>query len=229
MYCVAYSEPDHGSDLSAVETRVDRIGDEYLVTGAKTLVADANRASEAIVLCRTPEGQAYMRVPLRNNNVELRPIRTLTGEDALFELVFDGARAEVADGIAVERSPWLDSEPEFWDLVETARRNGRNDDATVRQELAWAYAQIRVIRLLAERDVSLARLLWGEYHRRFGEIAMEIVGSDGLVRPNVEAYATSRWQHVFLASRGDTIAAGTSDLQRTALAENLLDLPRGNI
>lgn len=228
MYCLAYSESAHGSDLAAIETRAETLGNTYVVTGVKTFVADADRASDAIVLCRTANGLAHMRVPLHDNNVEIRPIRTLAGEDTLFELDFQGAHGELAE-VELERTPWIDDEPEFWDLVDTARRNGRNADPNIRQQLAWAYSQLRVIRLVAERDASLARLMWSEYHRRFGELAMEIVGTDGLVRPELEAYATSRWQHVFLTSRGDTMAMSTSELQRTSIAEKLLDLPRGNI
>ncbi len=226
MYCLACSEPDHGSDLAAVETCAHVLGNEYIVSGIKTLVADADRATHAVVLCRTADSLSYVLVPLHDNDVEIRPIRTLAGEDSLFELHFDGSRGTLVDRCELDARPWLDAEREFWDLVETTRRSGRDRDPNVRQQLAWAYAQIRVIRLLAERNVPLARLLWSEYHRRFGEIAMEIVGADGLVRPDSEAYATSRWQQVFLTSRGDTIAAGTTEIQRTRIAEDLLGLPR---
>ena len=230
MYCLAFSEPDHGSDLAAVETRADVLGNEFLVTGTKTWVADADRAGEALVLCRTADGLSCIRVPLHDNHVELRPIRTLSGDDALFELVFDGARAPlgnvVHDDLSMSKRPWLEPEREFWDLVQTARQYGRDDDPHIRQQLAWAYTQVRVIRLLAERDASLAHVVWSEYHRRAGEIALDIMGADGLTRPDGEAYATSRWQHVFLTSRGDTIATGTSEVQRNTIAERVLGLPK---
>lgn len=234
MYCLAFSEPDHGSELAAVETRADVLGNQFVVTGTKTWVAGADRASEALVLCRTEDGLTCIRVPLHDNHIELRAIRTLSGDDALFELVFDGARAPlgnaVGDGLLVARRelesrPWLESEREFWDFVRMARHYRRDHDPHIRQQLAWAYTQVRVIRLLAERDASLARLVWNEYHRRFGEIAMDVMGADGLIRPDSEAYATSRWQQVFLTSRGDTVAAGTSEVLRDAIAEHVLGLP----
>lgn len=226
MYCLAFSEPDHGSDLAAVETHAEVRGSDAFVTGVKTWVAGADSASEALVLCRTQHGLAHVLVPLHDNHVELRPIRTLAGEDTLFELVFDGARGQLADSVALTRNPWLDSEQEFWDLVEAARRRGRSEDPHIRQQLAWAYSQVRIIRILAERDPSLAHLVWSEYHRRIGEIAVDVMGADALVRPDAEAYTTSRWQNVFLTSRGDTIAAGTSETQRITLAEHVLGLPR---
>ena len=228
MYCLAYSEPDHGSDLAAIETRAEVRGNDCFVTGVKTWVAGADRATHAVVLCRTGHGLASVLVPLDDNGVEVQPIRTLAGEDTLFQVVFEGSRGQPVDSGEFDSSPspWLDAEAEFWDLVDTARRCGRSNDSHIRQQLAWAYAQIRVIRALADRDVALARLMWSEFHRRFGEIAMEIVGADGLVRPDAEAYTTSRWQRVFLTSRGDTIAAGTTEIQRITIAEDLLGLPR---
>jgi alkylation response protein AidB-like acyl-CoA dehydrogenase len=101
----------------------------------------------------------------------------------------------------------------------------------VRQQLAWAYAQVHIIRVLAERaqsgpESSLLDVLGSEYHRRLGEIAVDVVGTDSLVRPDGEAYATSPWQRVFLTSRADTIASGTSEIQRTVIAERVLGLPK---
>jgi alkylation response protein AidB-like acyl-CoA dehydrogenase len=55
---------------------------------------------------------------------------------------------------------------------------------------------------------------------------MDVIGTDALVRPEGEAYTTSPWQHLFLSSRADTITGGTSELQRTIIAERVLGLPR---
>jgi alkylation response protein AidB-like acyl-CoA dehydrogenase len=238
VYCLAFAEPNHGSDLAAVETRGDVLGNQVVVTGRKTWVAGADRAGVALVLCRTaPDELSCVRVPLPGDNVELRPIRTLSGELALFDVLFDGERVPIGnlvgkrgDGlrlarVALQRPRWHDAEQEFRELVQTARDYDRSRDPQVRQQLAWAYAQVRVIGLLAERDPSLADLVWSEYHRRLGEIAMDVLGADGLVRTAAEAYATNRWQQVFLTSRADTLAAGTSELQRNLIAERVLGLP----
>jgi alkylation response protein AidB-like acyl-CoA dehydrogenase len=239
MYCLGFAERDHGSDLAAVETRGEVAGSEITVTGVKTWVAGADRADGVLVLCRTaPEELSCVLVSLPDEAVELRTIHVLTGDNDLFELHFDGARAplsnilgERGDGLRVAMRElnhlhWLDLEREFWDLVETAQQYERNRDPHVRQQLAWAYAQLRTIRALAERQPLLAKLMWSEYHRRFGEIAVSVMGADGLLRPDGEAYGVSRWQGVFLASRGDTIAGGTSEVQRDVIAEQLLGVPR---
>ncbi len=68
-------------------------------------------------------------------------------------------------------------------------------------------------------------MLGAEHHRRFGEIALEIMGAAGMVRPDGPGYPTSRWQEVFLSSRAATIRSGTSEVLRNLIAERILGLP----
>jgi len=221
MSAWAYTEHEHGADLSTVETRAERSGDEIFVTGVKTFVAHADTAENVVVLCAFDGQPTYLKVPLTDNNVEIHPILDLAGDTSLFEVVFDHSRAEnqVCDPRPGRE---LADDGEFWDLVDLARQRGRARDPLVRQHLAWAYAQMRIINHVAE---PLRNLLWSEYHRGLGELAIDLLGSDGMLRPEGEAYATNRWQHLFLTSRGDTIAARTSEVQRTRIAEQLLGLP----
>ena len=133
----------------------------------------------------------------------------------------------------------LGFEREFWELVETARKRGKTSDPLVRQQLAWAYTQVELMRygglrtlaqLAAGRppgpEASVAKLFWSEYHKRLGEIAIGIEGSDALLRPEGPGYPTSQWQNVFLGSRAGTIYSGTSEIQRNIIGERALGLPR---
>jgi alkylation response protein AidB-like acyl-CoA dehydrogenase len=134
---------------------------------------------------------------------------------------------------------YLGFELEFWELVREMEAAGRTGDPLVRQQLSWAYTQIALMRFHGLRLV--ARLLAGgepgpeasivkafrtEYHRRFGEIALNLTGAAGTIRPAGEGYALSRWQEVFLSSRAGTIYSGTSEIQRNIMAERVLGLPR---
>jgi len=128
---------------------------------------------------------------------------------------------------------------EFWDLVETARKRGKAADPLVRQQLAWAYTQAEIMRFSGLRtlaqvakgrppgpEASVAKLFWSEYHKRLGEIAIGIEGSDGLLRPDGDGYTVSPWQNVFLSSRAGTIYSGTSEIQRNIIGERALGLPK---
>jgi butyryl-CoA dehydrogenase len=54
--CLSLSEPDAGSDTSALKCRAERDGDEYVVTGTKTWVTNGMRAGLVALAARTPEG-----------------------------------------------------------------------------------------------------------------------------------------------------------------------------
>ena len=51
-----------------------------------------------------------------------------------------GGRATVAH---------LGFEREFWELAETARKRGKTSDPLIRQQLAWAYTQVELMRFAA--------------------------------------------------------------------------------
>jgi alkylation response protein AidB-like acyl-CoA dehydrogenase len=54
--CLSLSEPDAGTDTSAIKCRAERDGDEYVVTGTKTWVTNGVRAGLVALAARTPEG-----------------------------------------------------------------------------------------------------------------------------------------------------------------------------
>ncbi|RJX31886.1 MAG: acyl-CoA dehydrogenase [Desulfarculus sp.] len=47
--CTCFSEPNAGSDLAAIETRIEDKGDHYLINGAKTWISNGSMADFAIV------------------------------------------------------------------------------------------------------------------------------------------------------------------------------------
>jgi alkylation response protein AidB-like acyl-CoA dehydrogenase len=133
----------------------------------------------------------------------------------------------------------LGYEREFWELVGTARKYGKTADPLVRQQLAAAYTSVQLMRFgglctLADvaqgrppgPEASVAKLFWSEYHKRLGELAISIVGTDALLRPEGDGYPTSAWQNVFLSSRAGTIYSGTSEIQRNIIGERGLGLPK---
>jgi alkylation response protein AidB-like acyl-CoA dehydrogenase len=142
---------------------------------------------------------------------------------------------------AVAALQHLEYEKEWHALVGRARELRRDSDPLVRQKLAWAYCQVQVMKATGLRlsgtlttgakpgpEASLTKLVWSEYHRRLGEIALDIEGAEGLVRPAGDGYPLSRWQKTYLTSRAETIYAGTSEIQRRIIAERVLGLPRSS-
>jgi alkylation response protein AidB-like acyl-CoA dehydrogenase len=65
------------------------------------------------------------------------------------------------------------------------------------------------------------------YQRQL-DVACEMIGPySQLLRESPHAVDEGRWPHLLLYSKGRTIAAGTSEVQRNIIAERVLGLPRG--
>jgi alkylation response protein AidB-like acyl-CoA dehydrogenase len=264
VYCQGFSEPGHGSDLAGVETRGVVDGDEVVITGQKVWTSGAARANRMFVLCRTDPsvpkhaGLSYVLIDFTDPAVQFRPIRQMSGAQEFCEDFLDGVRAPLFHVIGGLGNGWrvamttlgherggratvqhLGFEREFWDLADTARKHGKAGDPLVRQQLAWAYTHVELMRYSGVRtlaqvasgrppgpEASVAKLFWSEYHKRLGEVAMGIEGPDGLLRPEGAGYPTGHWQNVFLSSRAGTIYSGTSEIQRNIIGERALGLPK---
>ncbi len=121
-------------------------------------------------------------------------------------------------------------------VMAAARANGRGGDMLIRQRIAKAHAGLRVMRTSAMRMLSndadgalsaaayTYKLFWSHWHRDLGELAMDVLGADGL--QGDEAGHLQPLVRMHLMSRADTIYAGTSQIQRNIIAERALGLPR---
>jgi alkylation response protein AidB-like acyl-CoA dehydrogenase len=116
-------------------------------------------------------------------------------------------------------------------LVEVAERNGAAGDPLIRERLTRSWTGLRTMRsyALATMDVeqpgqdNVSKLLWANWHRDLGELAMDVVGKAGLVAPGGDL---DDWQRLFLFTRADTIYGGSNEVQRNIIAERVLGLPR---
>lgn len=131
------------------------------------------------------------------------------------------------------------------DLVERARntkRRGRKlwDDPTVRQRIAQlaieneamkssgARANARQQKGIATGDeVNIAKLFSAEVRQRKADLVMEMIGAYSQLMKGSK-YVIDDGQLVYeaLRSRGATIEAGTSEINRNVIAERILGLPR---
>jgi alkylation response protein AidB-like acyl-CoA dehydrogenase len=160
-------------------------------------------------------GISYVLLDFSGPGVEYRPIKQMTGAAEFAEDFFDGARAPLFNVIGGLNNGWrvamttlgyergsrattgyLGFEREFWALAETARKTGRSADPLVRQQLAWAYTQVSLMKFSGLRtlarlaagqapgpEASIDKLFWSEYFKRLGEVAAGIEGSQTLIPP----------------------------------------------
>lgn len=195
-------------------------------------------------------GLSYLLVPLDQPGVEIRPIIQLTGDSEFNEVFFDHARTEASLVVGQPGDGWrvamgtltfergvstlgqqIRYAREHSNLVELAKRTGAADDPLIRQRLTESWTGLQAMRsyALATMDVeqpgqdNVSKLLWANWHRELGEIAMDVQGTAGLTLPDGEF---DEWQRLYLFSRSDTIYGGSNEIQRNIIAERVLGLPR---
>jgi alkylation response protein AidB-like acyl-CoA dehydrogenase len=130
---------------------------------------------------------------------------------------------------------------ELSNLAEMAERTGAADDPLIRERFTRSWVGLRTMRSYAMATMDLgqhrsrpggdmgqgqdnvSKLLWANWHRDLGELAMDVAGKAGLVAEDGEFDV---WQHLYLFTRADTIYGGSNEIQRNIIAERVLGLPR---
>ncbi|MFF2846262.1 acyl-CoA dehydrogenase family protein [Streptomyces sp. NPDC058001] len=136
----------------------------------------------------------------------------------------------------------------FTERMEELLRDARPSTALDKDWYATLAMDAQALRLLGsqalaraargEQDVpalSVLKLLGSEAVQQAAEKALESAGPDGLTHPATTApYAPLHWEDFagswfqrYTRSFAGTIAGGTSEIQRTIIAERVLGLPRG--
>ncbi|MFG2721109.1 acyl-CoA dehydrogenase family protein [Streptomyces sp. NPDC048416] len=208
---------------------------------------------------RRHHGLSFLLVPMdQPGRIEVRPIRQMTGTSEFNEVFFDGALARAEHLVGGEGNGWqiamsllalergvstlaqqIGFARELAGVVALARARGAALDPTTRERLVAQWAALQTMRWNALRTLggtqdagapSVAKLLWGGWHRRLGELAMAVRGAEATVAPGdwdaSHPYELDDVQRLFLFTRADTIYGGSDEIQRTIIAERVLGLPR---
>ena len=195
-------------------------------------------------------GLSYLLVPLDQPGVQVRPIVQLTGDSEFNEVFFDDARTDADLVVGTPGDGWrvamgtltfergvstlgqqIVYARELNSIAELAKHTGAGDDPLIRERLTRSWAGLRAMRsyALATMDAeqpgqdNVSKLLWANWHRELGEIAMDVRGKAGLV---LDRGDFDEWQRLYLFTRADTIYGGSNEIQRNIIAERVLGLPR---
>jgi acyl-CoA dehydrogenase len=106
------TEPDAGTDTTAITTRARRDGDRYLVRGRKVWTSKAMDAEKVLLLVRTTpleecakrtDGMTLLLADLQRPEVDIKPIEKL-GRNAVSscEVIYDDLPVDVADRVGEE-------------------------------------------------------------------------------------------------------------------------------
>jgi alkylation response protein AidB-like acyl-CoA dehydrogenase len=112
IWCQGFSEPDAGSDLSAVRTTARLEGSHFVVDGQKVWSSFAHIADWCILVTRSDPGSerhaglTYLIVDMRSRGVEVRPLRQITGEAEFNEIFFTGVEVPVENVLGDVGGGW---------------------------------------------------------------------------------------------------------------------------
>ena len=128
------------------------------------------------------------------------------------------------------------------DLSRSIQRNGHTaaEDPVLRQKMAQSYAEIEIMRLNQMRAISrinekgvpgpegsIQKVYWTELNQRFQQTAAEVLGPFvALTKGDPHAIDDGQFAYSFLRTRGNTIEAGTSEVQRNIIGHFVLGLPK---
>lgn len=248
----AFSEPDAGSDMASLRTRMEPDGDGYRLTGQKVWSTYGHLAQRSMLLARSGgpghRGLTMVLVDFDQPGIEARPIRTQSGENHFAEIFLDGVYVpkdriigEIGGGWAVAMY-MLQWERGAWGWLQQGRFHNRlthalalgTPNASHDAEIGHAYTLSAALRLHTKQTVEcLAR----------EETLGPEVSIDKLLLIDAE---TATWNAIrhhlgprfdlddelewlraeYLFSRAAPIYGGSLEIQRTLVAQRVLGMPR---
>lgn len=199
------------------------------------------------------KGMSLFIVPMDSPGIEVRPIPHMSGHRHFNEVFFTDVQVEADCLIGPLDAGWTVAVEvlglerattrlyrqarfagELAKLVELAAERGAHADP-FRPEFAQLTAELDILRMHNLRfvsrlsqgqrvgdEASLLKLLWSHLHQRIAAAGVELLGEefDG------ETPLAERFRRIYFRARGETIYAGSSQIQRNIIAERVLGLPR---
>ena len=87
LAALALTEPDAGSDLKAITTTIRQVGDELVVTGAKSYISNGGAAAFYAVLGREGDDYSMVLVPADASGLTVTPTPTIIAPHIMGDLV----------------------------------------------------------------------------------------------------------------------------------------------
>ena len=182
-FCIGFTEPSAGSDLTSLQARARADGDYYVINGQKMFISLAHKADYCLLAARTnPDapkhrGISLFVIDMKAPGVTVRPTPTM-GDMLVSDVFLDDVRVPKNNLVGEENRGWynlaicLDHErifvgafvarrrrifEELMEYAQKTRHNGQplSKDPRVRHSLAQLAIDLGVARLLSYRTAWL--------------------------------------------------------------------------
>jgi alkylation response protein AidB-like acyl-CoA dehydrogenase len=257
IWCQGFSEPEAGSDLASLKTRAKREDGGWRVSGQKVWTTFAHEAKWCMLLARSDpdvpkhKGLTYFICDMAQEEVEVRPLRQITGEAEFNELFFEDAfvadenviggvgngwnvaittlmheRAGIGATAALAVATSLD------ELIELARERGAAADPLIRDRIARLKIATEALRLGAMRALTTTMKVGipgpeGSISKLQWADANQALTELAIEVGGLDSLRGGElWAYRYLRSRANSIEGGTSDVLKNIVAERVLGLPK---
>jgi len=257
IWCQGFSEPEAGSDLAALKTRAVKDGDGWIVTGQKVWTSAAQYATWCMLVARTDfdaakhKGLTYFLMEMDQAEVQVRPLRQITGESEFNELFIEGARIPdenviggVGNGWKVALTTLMNERAglAFFlqvrlrrlldDLIDEAAARGMLEDDVVADKLGALHLKAEILRLTAYRGLAAIEQ-YGQPGPEgsltkwmWSETNQQLAQVAAELLGGDALVSGTPWGYELLRARGNTIEGGTTEILKNIVAERVLGLPR---
>lgn len=257
IWCQGFSEPEAGSDLASLKTRAAPADGGWRVRGQKVWTTFAHEAKWCMLLARSDpdvakhKGLIYLICDMEQDEVDVRPLRQITGEAEFNELFFEDAFVPDENVVGGAGNGWnvaittlmheragigataaLGVTTALDELIELARERGVADDPMVRDRVARVKIGAEALRLGAMRALSSTMKVGvpgpeGAIAKLEWADTNQALTELALEVGGIDALrGGGLWAYRYLRSRANSIEGGTGDVLKNIVAERVLGLPR---
>jgi len=247
-----------------VEDASGKTKGKWVINGQKVWTSLAHESDYVFVIARTDpdsiahKGLGFFLMKMDQPGIEVRGIEQITGTSEFNEVFFDDAECDADDIVGAPGEGWkvamgllgfergvstlgqqMQFQNELNQVIAIAKANGAAKNPAIRQRIAMASAELKIMRYNSMRMLSgqggsdgslqkealIYKLFWATWHRDMGELAMDVMGPECEMLEG-GPYDLTRLQSMYLFVRSDTIYGGTNEIQRNIIAERGLGMPR---
>src|SRR4051812_17742173 len=257
IWCQGFSEPESGSDLASLKTKAVKENGGWRITGQKVWTTFAHEAKWCMLVARSDpdapkhKGLTYFLMDMKQDAVEVRPLRQITGEAEFNELFIENAYVPDENVVGGVGNGWMVAITTLMneraglgasaalglanaldDLIELAKEKGVAGDPIIRDKVARLKIGIEALRLGAMRALTATMKVGipgpeGSISKLQWSSANQALTELAIEVGGVDTLQRSDlWAYRFLRSRANSIEGGTSDVLRNIVAERVLGLPK---
>ncbi len=257
IWCQGFSEPESGSDLASLKTRARREDGGWRVTGQKVWTTFAHESKWCMLVARSDadvprhKGLTYFICDMDQAEIEVRPLRQITGEAEFNEIFLSDAWVPdenvvggVGNGWAVAITTLMHERAglgaalgtqlsrDLGELIELINERGLGSDPLIRQRVGGLKIGSEALRLGNLRALTQQMKVGvpgpeGSLSKwEWAKLNQELTELAADVLDAEELRLDSHWAYRLLRSRANSIEGGTTEVMKNIVAERVLGLPR---